>query len=289
MFRRDGPLSKVVYIKRFFTAILPEAVELLTFCTNNSAKFAYHTGTSTLSLIGRMEDKEYRELLQIYSRQSDVHAELKRLRDESQFYLSDDDLKNLDTYAKRIRGEILFARAWLLCEGQCEYLLLRYFAELLDKPMDNAGIAVIDFQNNGSPGAFVGLARAFGIPWIMVCDNDSEGKKFIKQVRDRGLTKDECEMIVRPLPGEDMNLEKFLVNNGFAGEYREILEERKVRLTIKEGEVGFKDEIISLINADKTGYTMALIEKLRAGGANKSRVPQFLSTTINDIVAKAIS
>jgi len=29
---------------------------------------------------------------------------------------------------------------------------------------------------------------------------------------------------------------------------------------------------------------MALIEKLRAGGANKSRIPNFLETSIKDIV-----
>ena len=289
MFRRDGPLSRVIYVKQFFTAKVPEAADLLTFCVNNTAKFAYHTGTSTLSLSGRMEEREYRELLQIYPGQNEVHSELKRLRDESQSYLSDDDLVNLDTYAKRIRGEVLFARAWLLCEGQCEYLLLRYFAELLEKPLDYTGVAVIDFQNNGSPGAFVGLARAFGIPWIMVCDNDSEGEKFIKQVKDRGLTQEECSELVRPLPGKDVNLEKFLVNNGFAGEYRQILEERKVNLTTKEGEAEFEDEIISLIGTDKTGYTTALIEKLRAAGADESRVPQFFSTAINDIIAKTAS
>ena len=292
MFRRDGPSSKVVYVKQFFTAKVPEAADLLTFCANSADKFAYHTSASTLSLSGRMEEKEYRELLQIYPGQSDIHAELRRLRDESQLYLSGDDLAKLDTYAKRIRGEILFARAWLLCEGQCEYLLLRYFAELLDNPLDRVGVAVIDFQNNGSPGAFVGLARAFGIPWIMVCDNDSEGEEFIKQVKNRGLSEGECKELIRPLPGEDVNLEKFLVKNGFTEEYRQILEERKVCLTTKEGEAGFEDEIVSLIsakNADKTGYTMTLIEKLRAAGVNESRVPQFLSTAINDIITKTIS
>jgi len=288
MFRRDGPLSEIVYLERSFTAKVPEVAELLTFCADNATKFVYRRSTSTLSVSGKMQEKEYRQLLQIYLEQDDVHAELRRLRDESQLYLSDDDLAKLDTYAKRIRGEILFARAWLLCEGQCEYLLLRYFAELLDNPLDQVGVAVIDFQNNGSPGAFVGLARAFRIPWIMVCDNDSEGEKFIKQVKSRGLTDEETNELVRPLPGEDMNLEKFLVRNGLAEEYIQILEERNIRLTKKQGEAEFEDEIASLIERYKTGYTMALIEKLRERGASKSRVPQFFATVINDVIAEAV-
>ncbi|MCJ7576400.1 MAG: AAA family ATPase [Dehalococcoidia bacterium] len=289
MFRRDGPISKVVYIKQRFTAMVPQAEELVRFCTDNSTKFSYHSGTSTLSANGRMEDREYRQLLKIYPGQSGVHARLKQLRDESQLYLSNDDLNQLDTFAKRIRGEILFARAWLLCEGQCEYLLLRYFAELLGKPLDRAGVAVIDFQNNGSPTAFVGLARAFGIPWIMICDNDREGKKFIEQVKDCGLTGNECDELVRPLPGSEMELEKFLVNNGFANDCREILEEQGVLLTTKEGEAGFEGEIASRISRGKMGYIISLIEKLRAMGTDGTRVPQFLGTAINDIVAKAVS
>ena len=290
MFRRKGPSSRVLYVKRFFTAKVPNTPDLLKFCTNtnNAPKFEYNEGTSILTVNGKIEEKEYRDLLTLYPGQNEVHAELKRLRNESKLFLSDNDLADLDTYAKRIRGEVLFAHAWLLCEGQSEYLLLRYFAELLGKRLDEAGVTVIDFQNNGSPGAFVGLARAFEIPWIMVCDNDDEGQRFIKQVKNRGLTDEAIGELVRPLPGQDVDLEMFLVENGFALEYTQILAERNVSLTHKEGEVGFKDEIASKIRGDKTGYTIALIEKLRTAGADKSRVPPFLEAAIKDIIAKAL-
>jgi len=290
MFRRKAPSSKVLYVKRFFTAKAPNTPDLLKFCTNtnNAPKFEYDEGTSILTVNGKIEKKEYRDLLTLYPGQNEVHAELKRLRNESQLFLSDNDLADLDTYAKRIRGEVLFAHAWLLCEGQSEYLLLRYFAELLGKRLDEAGVTVIDFQNNGSPGAFVGLARAFEIPWIMIFDNDDAGKHFAKQVENRGLTGEELNELVRPLPEEGMDLEMFLVENGFALEYTQILAERNVSLTHKEGEVGFKDEIASKIRGDKAGYTIALIEKLRTAGADKSRVAPFLEAAIKDIIAKAL-
>lgn len=287
MFCRDGASSKVLYVKRSFTAQVPNTPDLLKFCANN-AKFDYHEGTLTLTVNGKVEQKEYRDLLTLYPGQKEVHAALKRLRAESQLYLSDSDLADLETYAKRIRGEVLFARAWLLCEGQSEYLLLRYFAELLESPLDQAGVTVIDFQNNGSPGAFVGLARAFEVPWIMVCDNDDAGKGFMKQVEKRGLTEEEIKELVRPLPGDGVDLEMFLVKNGFAQEYMQILAERNVSLTKKEGDVGFDDELAASIRNDKTGYAIALIEKLRAEGADQSRVPQFLGLAIKDIIAKVV-
>ncbi|MGB0383605.1 MAG: ATP-dependent nuclease [Ardenticatenaceae bacterium] len=225
MFRRSGPSSNVLYVKRFFTAQVPNTPQLLKFCGKN-AKFEYHEGTATISAKGKIEEKEYRKLLTIYPGQHEVHAQLKQLYEQSQLYLSDNDLAELDTYAKRIRGEVLFARAWLLCEGQSEYLLLRYFSELLGQSFDQAGITVIDFQNNGSPGAFVGLARAFEVPWIMVCDNDDEGQRFVRQLQNRGLTDQEIKALVRPLPGDGTDFETFLVKNGFAEEYQAILNER---------------------------------------------------------------
>jgi len=289
LFRRHGAASKVSYIKQNYLVSIPEETALLTFCSDHSSKFSYESDTSTLYLNGKMEKDEYRYLLGIYPGQNEVHAKLKKLFHESQLYLSDEELSDLETYAKRIRGEILFARAWLLCEGQCEYLLFRYFAELMSKPLDRAGVAVIDYQNNGSPGAFVGLAQVFEMPWIMTCDNDTQGKSCIKQVKQRGLTKKECDDLVRPLPEEGMALEKYLTRNGFLQEYQEIIKERGINLSKVEGDAGFEDEVASEVGKErnKTSYTSALIMKLRNKGADCSRVPPYFKDIINEIVQKA--
>jgi putative ATP-dependent endonuclease of OLD family len=288
LFRRNGPSSDVLYVKRSFQADIPSIPALLDFCQDKAPKYAYHNLTSTLTLNGRMEEKEYRKLVSLYSGQNEVQTEIKRLQAESQFYLTDHELADLDTYAKRIRGEVLFARAWLLCEGPCEYMLLRYFATLVGKSLDQAGVTIIDFQNNGSPGTFVSLARAFNIPWIMLADNDDAGKGYVDQIQNRGITIDEIKELVRLLPEEGVDFEMFLIKNGFAKEYKQILVERRVNLSKGETEKGFHEEIASAIRNDKTGYTIALIEKLRAGKADSSRVPEFLSKVITDIIAKAV-
>jgi len=285
LFRRNGSSSKVLYIKRFFSANVPEEKKLIDFCNSNS-KFQYHIRNSILSIKGKMDDKEYRNLISIYSDRKDVYSELKRLRNESQLYLTVDDIKDLDTYAKRMHGDVLFARAWLLCEGQCDYLLIRYFAELLEKPLDQEGVNVIDFQNNGSPGAFVKLAHTFEIPCIMICDNDSGGKGFVKAVKNCGLTNEELDDLVRLLDN-GCDCELFLVKNGFIQEYLQILKEHNVMLKKKEGDEGFEDEIASNIRKRKIEYTYALIEKLKATNADRSRVPHLFERVINDIIKKA--
>jgi putative ATP-dependent endonuclease of OLD family len=286
LFRRNGSVSKVLYVKQCFTAKIPNNDKLPAFCEGKSGKFDYHPDTSLLTVNGMLEEKEYRELLGFYPRQAEVHAELKKLRDASKMYISPAELSGLGTYVKRIRGEVLFACAWLLCEGQSEYLLLRYFAELLKKPLDQAGVSVIDFQNNGSPGTFVALARAFEIPFILICDNDNEGNKFLEQVKTRGLSDEEMRELIRPLPGKGVDLEAFLVRNGFAPEYLEVLAARGVRVKKKEGEPDFEDEIASNIRADKTGYAAALIDVLRSGRADERRVPKFLAEAILEVVKR---
>jgi hypothetical protein len=60
-----------------------------------------------------------------------------------------------------------------------------------------------------------------------------------------------------------------------------------VALTKGEDEPGCEDELVSKVKADKTGYALALIEKLRSIAANASRVPQFLKTALEDIITKA--
>ncbi len=225
MFRRVGPCTKVFYIRKTFTVSLPQKPELLEFCKNNEAKYSYHSGKSLLTSSGKVKEEEFRKLLTIFPGQNDIHQELKRFKDESQIYLSENDLNDLDTYVKRIRGDILFGRAWLLCEGQSEYLLLRYFAEIMGMPLDKHGVTVIDFQNNGSPGAFISLARVFDIPWVMICDNDDAGKNYVEQAQNRGVSNEMLKELVHLLPDEGMELEDYLIDNGFIEEYKEILSE----------------------------------------------------------------
>ena len=286
VFRRYGPLSKIFYIKRQFIANIPKIPELTKFCKGKSPAFEYKENTATLIVKKRIEKKELSELQNLYFGQEEVRTQLKNLYEESQLYISDEELRKLDTFAKRIRGEILFARAWLLCEGQTENLLVKYFAELMNKPLDKYGVTVIDYQNNGSPGIFVTLSRAFDISWIMLTDSDKQGKEHVKQVLNRGSTDQEMHDLVRELPIENGDLEEYLYKNGFAQEYIEILKDEGIRLTNKAGDEGFEKEILEKIKKSKLANMHALIDKLQAKCADKSRIPEFFEKAINDITAK---
>jgi len=283
MFRRNGATTKVLFVRDTFSIQLPPVTGLVDFCNRSGGKFEYHPGRQELHVRGKVEQTEYRALLTIYANNRETHGTLRKLSEESQLFLTDGELTDLETYAKRIRGEVLFARGWLLCEGQSEYLLVRYFAELLGKQLDQCGISVIDFQNNGSPGTFVALARAFEIPWIMFCDNDPEGVKFVNQVQARGVTGAELAARVRPLPGAGMDLETFLAKNGFLQEYEEIATARGWPISTKRGDAGHEEEIAKAVKSDKTGTMLQLLEKLRGKGMSDTGIPGFFKTLLDDL------
>jgi len=286
LFRRDGAAARVLYLKRHFETHLPREQSLLDFCANSHGKYEYHEGTETLFVAGAIGEKEYRTLLPIYATNTDAQRAIKALADESQRYMTDDEIAELDRYAQRIRGEIFFARAWLLCEGPSDFAIIHYFAELLGTPLDEACVTIIDFQNNGSIGAFVSLAQNFDIPWIMVSDGDAAGQGYGKTAIDKCSTPAEAADRVRMLP--ELDLELFLTKAGFAAEYHSILTARGVTLAKKVGAPGSVEEIAEHARNRKTECATDLIHMLRTSGADASRVPEFLTEAIRDIIAKAV-
>src|SRR3546814_10730057 len=124
---------------------------------------------------------------------------LRAMREASRLFITEEEISKLESWAKRIRGEIFFASKWLLCEGQAEYAILGAVADKLGCPLDAHGIAVIDYQNNGSPGAFAALARALNYPWAMICDGDQGGNDHIDQLRSHNFTEAEITDLVTQL------------------------------------------------------------------------------------------
>jgi len=205
LFRPSKVGTVIRYVKRSYEA---EIIPLVGRENFEQISSKLRVVGRTLVCEGLMTQDEYRKVLPLVDRS--CHAALKQMFNDSQAYLTPGDLDALNTYAKRVRGEVLFAKAWLLCEGQSEYIVLRYFADVMGKSLDVHGITVIDFQNNGSPGAFVGLAENLGVPWVLLCDNDQAGQDFKRQVEKRGILGERLNNDVKLLPESGMDLELYL-------------------------------------------------------------------------------
>lgn len=286
LFRRTGPSARILHLKREYCLSLPDLPAVQTFCQKAPNLFEYQKGPQILRVLGAMEEKHRRELLTAYPNHRDLHPEIQRLFVQTQNHLSKAEIADLERFTKRIRGEIYFARAWLLCEGQGELVLLRYFAEVLGTSMDEKGVSVIDFQNNGAPAAFVKLARAFEIPWMLTCDTDQAGRGYVETVSKLCLSEEEKKESLRPLPGTDVDLEQFLVQSALIPEIESILPALNVHPANPKGSAAYLGEIAKSLRNAKGTYPELLVHALRRNGADATRVPIFFKELLDAIMGK---
>ena len=153
-----------------------------------------------------------------------IRTAIANLRHESRGMLTRQEEHELSFLGRRIRGEIFFARRWILVEGQSEYVLLHAIGRALQYPLDRHGIAVIDFQNNGDADTYAALATSFAIPWSMITDADDEAPKFRAQLIKRGFIDADLVDLVKTLTPPN-GLEDQLLADGHEARLRTILAE----------------------------------------------------------------
>ena len=237
----------------------------------------YDNGLAELVIKGSLPTPTYNELLVAYHGRPDtaeLHARLRTARDASLEYVPDAELAKLETFARRIRGEIFFANKWLLVEGQSEYHIVHGMAHALGYDFDEYGVSVIDFQNNGNPECFAALGRALGYPWVMVVDGDQAGHQFIASVASRNFTQPQMAQLAKQLPNG--TLEQQLVADGLQTELKAILTSQGVA-----GAAGLNDaDLIATLKDDKCGYAAQLGAQCAASIALTNRMPQALRDAI---------
>ena len=164
-----------------------------------------------------------------------------------------EDEEELGFHGRRVRGEIFFARHWLLVEGVTEYLLVHALGKAFGWPLDTHGVAVIDFKQSGSAGIYPALAEAFEIPWNMIVDGDREAEKIQREILKRGFVEGDLAGHFETLSPPN-NLETQLIADGHEPLLREIVagHSDNSALTCQQ------DEFITRIRNDKSGYMREL-------------------------------
>lgn len=264
----DG--TRISSLPREFRASVPHVPQIDAIIAASGGLITYDRGLAELVLSGALPQNQYRDLLVVYGGRPDtanIHAALRKASDASQEFISDAELEKLETFARRIRGEIFFARRWLLVEGQSEYQLVHGIAKGLEYDLDENGVAVIDFQNNGSPEIFAVLARALGYPWLAVVDGDPAGHDYIARIRAKYFSAEEIAQRTSYLPAGF--LEEQLVADGLQTELKGILVSFG-----NVGAIGFDDAtLIAALENDKSGYAAVLAKQCAENPALAQRMP----------------
>ena len=241
---------------------------------------SYDPLSQTLTVNGSLDEKTYRRLLACCKDcedRKDLEAVFRDLRDRSSLYISEAELQSLETFAKRMRGEIFFAARWLIVEGQADFLIAHAVAHALDFDLDQHGVAVIDAQNNGNPATFAALARALGISWSAAFDGDVGGQKYRRDLSDRGFDAEELDLRCSWHAAGD--LEAQLVADGLGPELRQSLAASGIRLQPALGD----DELVGRLRNLKTAYAATFAVRIRGDADLANRAPSAFRRAIGKL------
>jgi putative ATP-dependent endonuclease of OLD family len=139
--------------------------------------------------------------------------------------LSDEDVRKLTREILASRGDLLFARAIILCEGETEEQALSIFAEhYFGRSVHENGFCVVGVGGKDKYLPFLRLASSLKIPWYIF----SDGEQDVIDAHNRnfaaiGLTDpQEINKRLKMIPnGEDY--ENYLISCGYQSEAETVL------------------------------------------------------------------
>ena len=127
-----------------------------------------------------------------------------------------EEMRRVSYHVRMRRGGALFARCWLLVEGETEFWLFPELARLAGCDLAADGVDLVEFAQCG-PEPLVKLANDLGIPWHLFVDGDRPGKTYAASVRahlGEALEEDRITVLREP------DMEHCLWRNGYAEVYR---------------------------------------------------------------------
>lgn len=127
-------------------------------------------------------------------------------------------------------GELLFAKAIVLGEGETEVQALPIFCQQhLGLTPVESGLSFVDAKGCGNYYPFVALADAFQIPWYIFSDGEKETQKGLKKLlkktygEDRDLTEQKNIFIIP----DEKDFEGMLLVDGYKDEIEKAIEQLK--------------------------------------------------------------
>ncbi|AFJ47621.1 ATP-dependent endonuclease [Shimwellia blattae] len=131
-----------------------------------------------------------------------------------------EDSRRIAFHIRFNRASSLFARCWLLVEGETEVWVMNELARQCGHHFDAEGIKVIEFAQSGLR-PLIKFARRMGIEWHVLVDGDDAGKKYAATVRgllDNNREQEREHLTVLPA----MDMEHFMYRQGFSDVFHRV-------------------------------------------------------------------
>ena len=197
--------------------------------------------------------------------------------------LTDEEKRKFDFHVRRSRGELLFARCWLLVEGETEVVLLAGAAEALGLNLERDGVCCVEYSQT-NVGVLAKIANQLGIPWYCVMDNDEGRKKYERGVRAQFAHADEADRMTVPYE----NVELLLCESGFGDIYEKRMSRQKNQPTAASGTAEYWRQVVEALpkGFGKPAAAAEAADRM-AQATDPTPVPEPLANILNKAVALA--
>lgn len=183
------------------------------------------------------------------------------------------------------RGYLLFARCWLLVEGETDFSLLPELARLLGYEFDLEGVTCVDFVHCGLD-PLIKVADDLGIHWHVFTDGDRSdfGKSASKHLHGR-LMSDHITMLTEP------DIEHLMWQSGYSMVFESaVAPKHKSLISSPKGSPDYIKQTIKAAQVSvegKPGMVFPLVSAVRQDGS--PGVPSPLKTVLETTVGLARS
>lgn len=205
------------------------------------------------------------------------------VRQVSSGTLTEIEKRKIDFHLKASRGELLFARCWLLGEGESEYWLFNEVANVLGYDLDRLGVRVVGYQNSSGITPLLKLANALGINWFVASDGDQQGQSDMKNCKKYLDGRDANKQIYR---FKQPNIEVFLCESGFGAVYENhISPQKQQNVSAQTGSREYWEQVVKARDdTPKPDIILQITDSMRS---NDHAVPDELGKIIKAAIALA--
>ena len=206
-----------------------------------------------------------------------------------------DDIKKVEREIMNTRGELLFAKAVVLCEGLTEEQMLPIFAqEHWKKSHFENGICFAGTGSGKNYKVFISFCRSFHIPWFILGDSEADiVQRLDKALAELGLQESEESSNIILLPNRQ-KIETYLIAQGYQPDLKKAIFEFEMEKNDgandqyrkkKKNEInGWNDEEIrGFLERNKTKIAPYVAEAIVQNEHPERRIPEVFSQVFGAI------
>lgn len=198
--------------------------------------------------------------------------------------LTPEDERKIAYHVRAKRGNLLFAKSWLLVEGESEFWFLPEAARALSFDFDLEGVSCVEFAQCGLAPLII-LARDLGIEWHVLADGDAAGQQYAATARghlDGALEQTRLTVLA------EKDIEHSMWNHGYAAVYESAVGvPQRVNITAAAGTLDYSDQTIKMAVKSKSKPFLAIAAVEAASQPGSAGFPLSIVTAISTVVNNA--